>query len=112
MKPHILHPSYNVSASCPNCKTVTSFESKQTVAVAKAHTRANGRKYNRVMYVLSQCAACGLGGFASISDNGNGQDTFLYDFYPFSITLRISLLVFPVTFKPNFVKLNGVRDSA
>jgi hypothetical protein len=37
------------------------------------------------LYTLSQCAACGLGGFASISDVGNGTETFLNDFYPYSI---------------------------
>jgi hypothetical protein len=37
------------------------------------------------MYVLSQCAGCGLGGFASISDVGNSHETYLNDFYPVSI---------------------------
>lgn len=84
MKPRILRPTYNVSANCPTCKTVTSFESKQTVVINSPHA-SHGRTFNRTLYVLNQCAACGLGGFARVSDNGNGQDTYLDDFYPFSI---------------------------
>ena len=84
MKPRILPATYNVSASCPICRTVTSFESKQTVVRAVHHT-SDGRRFGRTLYVLSQCAACGLGGFASISDNGNANDSYLDDFYPFSI---------------------------
>jgi hypothetical protein len=85
MKPSILRPTYNISANCPNCKVFTSFESKQTVVMDRYHRSANDRPYGRVLYVLSQCASCGLGGFASVSDNGNGVDTYLDDFYPFSI---------------------------
>lgn len=86
MKPRILVPTYNVSATCPTCKTVTSFESKQTVLVDKQH-HSDGRLFRRVVYALSQCAGCGLGGFAAVSDNGNGYDTYLDDFYPFAIDL-------------------------
>lgn len=85
MKPRLLNQTYNVSAHCGNCKTITSFESKQTVVVNKAHTGTNGRQYSRILYVLSQCAACGLGGFAAVSDNGNSHETCLDDFYPFSV---------------------------
>jgi hypothetical protein len=85
MKPRILQQTNNISANCPECKTVTSFEHKQSVFFNNPHRCANGKQYVRVMYVLSQCAACGLGGFASISDNGNALDSFLDDFYPFSI---------------------------
>ena len=84
MKPRILQPTNNVSANCPTCKTVTSFELKQCVVRAISHW-SDGRLFNRILYVLSQCAACGLGGFASISDNGNANDSHLDDFYPFSI---------------------------
>lgn len=54
------------------------------VLVNKTHV-SDGRQFTRFVYVLSQCASCGLGGFATVSDNGNGQDTYLEDFYPFSI---------------------------
>ena len=84
MKPRILDYTYNVSAICPRCKSVTSFESKQTVGLAQNHT-TDGRNFSRIMYVLSQCAGCGLGGFASISDAGNPYETYLNDFYPISI---------------------------
>jgi Domain of unknown function (DUF4145) len=84
MKPRILHPTYNVSANCPTCKTITSFESKQTVVRNRPHM-SDGRRFNRILHILSQCAACELGGFASVSDNGNGNDSYLDDFYPFSI---------------------------
>jgi Domain of unknown function (DUF4145) len=83
MKPRLLPPTYNVSATCPTCRTITSFEQKQVVAVNKIH-RNNDQQFNRIVYVLSQCA-CGRGGFASVSDNGAPVGAFLYDFYPFSI---------------------------
>jgi hypothetical protein len=84
MKPRLLLPSYNVSATCPTCKTVTSFEQKQIVNLNKIH-QTTGGQFNRIVYVLSQCAACSLGGFAAVSDNGNPAGAFLGDFYPFSI---------------------------
>jgi hypothetical protein len=52
--------------------------------MSKFHV-SDGRTFQRWTYVLSQCAGCGLGGFAAVSDNGSGLDTYLDDFYPFSI---------------------------
>lgn len=84
MKPRILQSTYNVSATCPTCKTVTSFEVKQMVVVEKQHI-SDGRQFVRTIYCLSQCAACKLGGFAAVSDNGTGHGAFLDEFYPYSI---------------------------
>ncbi len=85
MKARLMRPTYNVSATCPTCKTATSFEQRQLVVVDAPHMGGNGRHYNRALYVLSQCAACRLGGFAVVSDNGSSMDAYLDDFYPFSI---------------------------
>lgn len=84
MKPRLLPPTYNVSAVCPTCKAITSFEQKQQVIIDHQH-QADGRPFRRIVYLLSQCAACKLGGFACISDNGQSLGAFLSDFYPYSI---------------------------
>jgi len=85
VKPRLLSSSnFSVSANCPKCTAVTSFDTKHTLFVNTAHI-VEGRSLNRRIYVLNQCASCGVGGFASISDNGQGGNCYLNDFYPFSI---------------------------
>jgi hypothetical protein len=84
MDARLIQNTYNVSAYCPDCQTVTSFEQKQVVIVDGA-IRIEGQSYMRVLYVLSQCAGCRRGGFAAIPDRGNAQTAFLQSFYPFSI---------------------------
>jgi len=81
----ILPGSYTVAAHCPICKAITSFEYKQAVYHAAFFRAPNGTQFTRIMYVLSQCASCQHGGFAAVYDNGNGQQTFLREFYPYSI---------------------------
>lgn len=44
-----------------------------------------GTRYQRVLYVFSQCARCGKGGLATIPDNGNAQSAILEAFFPISI---------------------------
>jgi len=85
MKPRILSGTHSISANCPNCKAVTSFEPKSSMPMADSHHSANGQWYGRTVYVMSQCAGCGLGGFARLSDGGHSAEPFLDDFYPFSI---------------------------
>ena len=41
-----------------------------------------GQKFTRVLYVLSQCARCGRGGFAAIPDSGNRPTAALESFFP------------------------------
>jgi hypothetical protein len=85
MKPRILRSTYNVSAFCPICKSTTSFDTKHVIATDYSHFSTNKIQYHRLLYVLNQCASCGLGGYAKISDNGDANETFLDDFYPYSI---------------------------
>jgi hypothetical protein len=84
MPARLLTGTYNISADCPVCKAVTSFEQKQSVVQAR-NSWLGGQPFGRVLYVLSQCASCQRGGFAEVLDNGNAQNAALKDFYPFSI---------------------------
>jgi hypothetical protein len=79
-----LGKNYNVSAQCPDCKVLTSFDSQGTSIVDGGHTYA-GKTYRRVLYVFSRCARCGRGGLATVPDNGNAESAVLEDFLPFSI---------------------------
>jgi hypothetical protein len=80
--------SYSVSATCPTCKAVTSFEQKQTIVVdGQYYVKGQPHPYPRVLYVLSQCAGCRRGGFAAIPDRGNAQSAMLHSFFPFSVNL-------------------------
>jgi hypothetical protein len=86
----LIRNSYNVSAVCPTCEAVTSFEQKQTVVVnGEYYVYVNGQRqaYSRVLYVLSQCAGCTRGGFAAIPDRGNAQNAVLESFFPFSVKI-------------------------
>ncbi len=77
----LLGNNYTISAYCPSCKAITSFDQKQSSAVAGPHTY-NGKNYHRVLYFFSQCARCGRGGLSTIPDNGSAQTAVLEAFYP------------------------------
>jgi hypothetical protein len=83
MKPQ-LAGNYSVSAHCPTCKVVTSFDQRYAAVVMGPHTH-KGRNYQRVVYVSSQCARCGLGALATVPDDGNSQSAVLESFFPISI---------------------------
>lgn len=77
-------PNYSVSAQCPTCKAITSFDQKG-VAIVNGVYSYKGTNYSRVLYVFSQCARCGRGGLATFPDRGNAQSAVLESFFPISI---------------------------
>ena len=83
MKPK-LGQNYSVSAQCPTCQAVTSFDQRTSAVVNGPHPFA-GRNYSRAIYVFSQCARCSRGGLATIPDDGNWQSAVLESFFPLSI---------------------------
>jgi hypothetical protein len=84
MNPQIDQRNYGVSAHCPDCKIVTSFDLKQSVSVNRL-SRHDGQAFQRVLYILSQCARCQSGGMAVVLDNGTPQSAVLESFYPISV---------------------------
>jgi hypothetical protein len=73
--------NYSVSADCPACGAVTSFDQRGQLIVNGPYTH-KGISYARVLYVFCQCARCGRGGLATIPDNGNLQPAALENFFP------------------------------
>src|ERR1700728_1056596 len=84
MIPQLGKTNYSVSAQCPTCQAVTSFDQKGMVHVDGDH-KYKGQNYTRVLYVFSQCARCQRGGLAVVPDRGNIQSAALESFFPFSI---------------------------
>jgi hypothetical protein len=86
MKP-TLGRKYSVSAHCPACEAITSFDQKSVGIIEYPGGRYayKGNNYIRVLFIFSQCARCGTGGLATVPDNGNVETAVLEDFYPFSI---------------------------
>lgn len=84
MKPQ-LGNNYAVSAYCPDCQAITSFDQKQMNAVNGTHAY-KGMNYMRVLYTFGLCARCGRGGLATIPDNGSLQTAVLEAFFPISVT--------------------------
>jgi hypothetical protein len=84
MNPRLGPLNYSVSAHCPDCKVLTSFEQKQTVIDNRAH-EFQGQRFQRVLYVLGQCAGCGRGALAVIPDSGNRQSAVLESFFPICV---------------------------
>lgn len=77
-----------VRARCPGCGgAISSFESKAggssfgSIVIAGQHTYG-GKQYSRVLHVLLRCAGCGLGGIATVHDNGNWATAVMERFYP------------------------------
>jgi hypothetical protein len=83
MKP-ILGLKYSVSAYCPTCEAITSFDLKSAEPIEGRYDY-KGNTYTRVLFVFSQCARCGTGGLAKVPDRGVLQTAVLEDFYPFSV---------------------------
>lgn len=84
MRPQLSEHNYSVSANCPACKAITSFEQKHAIIWNGTRTYKE-KSFNRVLYILNQCARCGRCGFAEVPDNGarvNGSA--LENFFPFS----------------------------
>jgi hypothetical protein len=100
MKP-ALRSNYCISATCPTCKAITSFEVKQTIIVQGIHNTGHGQ-YARILYILSQCAGCGRGGFASVSDNGSADHAHLNDFYPISVDAAVLPVEVPADVRAEF----------
>ncbi len=88
MNPQLGKTNYSVSAHCPTCQVVTSFDQRNNAAIVVngIHTY-KGKQYGRVLYIFSQCARCGRGGLAVVPDNGNIQTAVLESFFPFSIDI-------------------------
>jgi hypothetical protein len=79
-----LGKNYSVSAYCPNCQVLTSFDQKHAAVIGGGYVY-NGKTYQRVLYVFSQCARCGRGGLATVPDDGNAETAVLENFFPISI---------------------------
>lgn len=84
MNAQLSKTNYGVSAHCPVCLAVTSFDQMGTCNVDGPHPY-KGKTYGRVLYVFSHCARCGRGGLATIHDNGSPPSAVLESFFPFSI---------------------------
>lgn len=85
MNPELAPDNYSVSAHCPTCKVLTSFDQKQIVIVNRPYTY-KGARYLRVLHILSQCARCERGALAVVPDNGSRQTAVLEAFFPVSPT--------------------------
>jgi hypothetical protein len=83
MRPQLGGINYSVSAHCPTCMVVTSFDQRQQAIVNGRHF-CDGQPFARVLYILSQCSRCGRGGFAVVPDNGNAANAVLESFFPVS----------------------------
>jgi hypothetical protein len=87
MKP-VLGDKYSVSAYCPNCHAITSFDQKAAAIkeyVSVGKYRYKDKLYARVLFIFSQCARCGIGGLAKVPDDGSIHTAVLEDFYPISV---------------------------
>jgi hypothetical protein len=84
MNPQLSKTNYSVSAHCPVCEAVTSFD-QQSVLTVDGHYLHKGKTYSRILYVFTRCARCGRGGLATVPDNGSLQTAVLESFFPFSI---------------------------
>lgn len=86
MKPELKGPNYSITAPCPECKAITSFDANTThpgaFAVIDGPHSYNETTFMRVLYVFSQCARCGRGGLAKIHDIGNPRTAVLETFFP------------------------------
>jgi len=80
----LVGPKYSVSARCPTCQAITSFDQLGVTFINAAYTY-KGASFTRVLYVFSKCARCGQGGLAKIPDRGNDQTAVLESFFPLSV---------------------------
>lgn len=86
MKP-VLGTKYSVSAHCPDCEAITSFDQNGVAIIEYQGGKYlyKNRSYIRVLFIFSRCARCGTGGLAKVPDNGSLQTAVLEDFYPLSV---------------------------
>jgi hypothetical protein len=81
MPPTLNSGNYNVSAVCPNCKTVTSFEQRHSIG-GPASPKEMEQGFVRVLYVAGQCASCLHGSLATVLDKGARNGASLKSFSP------------------------------
>jgi len=80
----------NVTAVCPDCNAITSFDRKSanaehgTIRVFRSHS-FQGKGYSHYLYVLMKCGGCGRGGLAQVHDNGKQLEGALGEFSPVGI---------------------------
>ena len=74
-------PNGTVSARCPYCNTLASFQLVGSVLVDLQHEFA-GKKYNRFLYALVMCGGCRRGVLANIHDNGSFNDAQIESISP------------------------------
>lgn len=84
MSPQLNLSTYSVSARCPTCHAITSFEQKSFAHVEDYHS-FNINRFSRTLYVFSQCAGCRRGGLATIHDNGSRESAVLESFFPLTV---------------------------
>ena len=76
----------SVSAYCPDCRNVTSFEPQQVSEfVSLGPYKYKGQSYKRLSNVYSRCSRCGRGGLAIILANEAPGSAVLESFYPMSV---------------------------
>jgi len=86
MKPQLSKTNNSsVSAQCPNCQAITSFDMRQAPSPLSGLYPYKGKTYKRLLNVFSQCARCGHGGLAIILDDGDPTTAVLESFFPLSI---------------------------
>jgi hypothetical protein len=61
----------NVRAECPDCRSITTFESRDAThefgyILVEGHHLYEGSQFNRTIYVLLRCASCHRGGLANV----------------------------------------------
>jgi hypothetical protein len=101
MTAKFLPGTYIVSARCPFCEAVTTFDPRQSVAITSFHS-IEGRQFNRVMFHLCQCSGCQRGALSIASDAGSAVGAHLDDFYPFAIDESPLPLSVPVDISTEF----------
>jgi hypothetical protein len=86
MNAQLSKTNLSVSAYCPTCQAVTSFDPKFTTAPVPGVYPYQGQTYTRAVNIFGQCPRCSRGGLAVVLDTGNPPaDAVLESFYPVSI---------------------------
>jgi len=86
MNAQLSKTNLSVSAYCPTCQAVTSFDPKFTAAPVPGVYPYKGQTYTRLVNIFGQCPRCSRGGLAVVLDTGNPPaGAVLESFYPVSI---------------------------
>ena len=73
----------SVSAYCPDCRNITSFEPQQVAErLCLGPYQYKGKSYSGLRSIYSRCTRCGRGGLAIVLDNGSPESAVLESFYP------------------------------